>query len=182
MSRVLTIVLRVVLPAVAVSLMSTPGAALSYEEWVTAFVRFVDWPTPAAEATLTVCQQHDIPPLELEGRQVRGLKLNVRRVVHPRELTGCHVYAALASDEAHWVPALKIINQVINVSPSRSPAILAVGHGAQFCDLGGAICLVKNAMTGVETYRLNLDALSRAGFRVDSQLLRSPPPRATKAG
>ncbi len=149
---------------------------------MTAFVRFVDWPTPTADTTLTVCQQHDTPALELEGRQVRGLKLKVRRVVHPRELVGCHVYTALASDELHWVPALKIINQVINVAPSKTLPILAVGHGAQFCDLGGAICLVKNAMTGVETYRLNLDALARAGFRVDSQLLRSQPPRATKAG
>ena len=182
MSRVLTKVLRLILPAVVVSLMSTTAAALSHEEWVTAFVRFVDWPTPTTDTTLTVCQQHDTPTLELDGRQVRGLKLKVRRVVHPRELVGCHVYAALASDEAHWVPALKIINQAINVASSKVHPILAVGHGAQFCDLGGAICLVKNAMTGVETYRLNLDALARAGFRVDSQLLRSQPPRATKAG
>ena len=181
MFRVLTIVLRFVLPAIAVSLMSTPTAALSHDEWVTAFIRFVDWPTPAAEATLTVCQQHDTPALELEGRQVRGLKLKVRRVVRPRELVGCHVYVALASDEAHWIPALKVINQEINVSASKSHPILAVGHGAQFCDLGGAICLVKDATTGVENYRLNLDALSRAGFRVDSQLLRSQPPRAAKS-
>ncbi len=182
MFRALTIVLRFVLQAVVVSLMSTSAAALSHEEWVTAFVRFVDWPTQAPDATLTVCQQHDAPALELEGRQIRGLKLKLRRVVHPRDLTGCHVYTALSSDEQHWVPALKIINQVINVSPSKALPILTVGHGAQFCDLGGAICLVKNATTGVETYRLNLDALARAGFRVDSQLLRSPPPRANKAG
>ena len=182
MFRVLTIVLRIVLSAIAVSLMSTPSAALSHEEWVTAFVRFVDWPTPAITETLTVCQQHDTAPLELEGRQVRGLRLKVRRVVRPRELAGCHVYAALASDEAHWIPAIKIINQAINVAASKAPPILAVGHGAQFCDLGGAICLVKDATTGVETYRLNLDALARAGFRVDSQLLRSQPPRAAKAG
>ena len=182
MFRVLIIVLRFVLPVIVASLLSTPIAALSHEEWVTAFVRFVEWPMPAAESTLIVCQQHDTPALELEGRQVRGVKLKVRRVTHPREIAGCHVYAALASDELHWVPALKIINQVINVAPSKVPPILAVGHGAQFCDLGGAICLVKNTTTGVETYRLNLDALARAGFRVDSQLLRSQPPRATKAG
>ena len=45
--------------------------------------------------------------------------------------------------------------------------------GARFCELGGAICLVKDEATGVEKYQLNLDSLSRAGFRVRSQLLQA---------
>ena len=177
-----TNVLRIVLPFVAASLAAMPTHALSHEEWITAFVRFVEWPAPIPETTLTVCQQHDTPTLQLEGRLVRGLKFKVRRVSHGRELVGCHVYAALSGDEMHWAPTLKIIYQAINAASANGLPVLSVGHGAQFCDLGGAICLVRDASTGVETYRLNLDALSRAGFRVDSQLLRSPTPRQPKAG
>ena len=67
-----------------------------------------------------------------------------------------------------------------NVNNAR-PFILTVGTGGQFCDLGGAICLVNDALTGAANYRLNLDTLSRAGFRVDTQLLRSQPSRPAKA-
>lgn len=182
MLRVTNIVLRVMLPAIAVLLMSTPTAALPPDEWVAAFVRFIDWPMPAPDVMLTVCQQHDTPALALEGRQVRGLKLTVRRVVNGRDLSGCHVYAALASDETYWVPVLKAINQATNSDPTKALPILSIGEGAQFCDLGGAICVVRDAASGSETYRLNLDALSRARFRVDSQLLRAHPPRAARAG
>lgn len=182
MFRVSTIVMRVVLLIAALFPVAASATALSHEEWITAFVRFVDWPTPSPDATLTVCLQHDTPALELEGRQVRGLSLKVRRVVRARELSGCHVYAALASEEMYWARALKIINHVINAAPAKASPVLSIGQGAQFCDLGGTICLVNDASTGVQTYRLNLDALSRAGFRVDSQLLRSQPPRTAKAG
>ena len=178
-----TLTARLALSAIGVigaSLISMPSAALSHEEWITAFVRFVDWPAPAPETTLIVCQQQGMPALELDGKQIRGLTLRIRRVNQPRELDGCHLYAALSGSEASWAPWLKVLNQVINVTPPRPHTILAVGQGPQFCELGGAICLVKDATSGVETYRLNLDALARAGFRVGSQLLRSPRSRAAK--
>jgi len=37
---------------------------------------------------------------------------------------------------------------------------------------------VADDATGIERYRLNLDSLSRAGFKVNSQLLRAQPQRA----
>ncbi len=169
---------------VAVFVLSAPVAALSHEEWVSAFVRFVEWPIPASiiDGPLVVCQGHDAPALALDGRQVRGLTLKLRRVVRPQELAGCHVYAAFAGDETSWAPWLKAINNLNMTSLTKArPHILPVGLGGEFCDLGGAICLVRDRATGTENYRLNLDTLSRAGFRVDTQLLRSRPLPAAKA-
>ena len=182
-----SIALRIALVAFSVigigaALISTPAAALSHEEWVVAFVRFIDWPAPEPDTTLVVCQQPETPALLLDGKLVRGRTTQVRRVSDTRELDSCHAFVAFSGDEASWAPWLKRLSQVTDASKSRVRPILAIGKGSQFCELGGAICLVKNATTGGETYRLNLDALARAGFRVDSQLLRSSPAPATKAG
>ncbi len=164
--------------------LAAPATALSHEEWVSAFVRFVEWPVPASiiEGPLVVCQQNDAPALALDGLKVRGLTLKVRRVVRPQHLVGCHIYVTFSGTEASWAPWLKAANNLntANLKNTR-PHILPVGSGGQFCDLGGAICLVSDPVTGSENYRLNLDTLSRAGFRVDTQLLRSQPSRPAKA-
>lgn len=180
-----SIALRLTLAALNVigmgaALVSTPVAALSHEEWVVAFVRFIDWPAPEPDTTLVVCQPPEKPALLLDGKLVRGRTTQVRRVAETRELESCHAFVAFAGDVAGWAPWLKVLNQVTDVSKSRLRPILTIGKGPQFCELGGAICLVTNATNGVETYRLNLDALARAGFRVDSQLLRSSPAPAAK--
>ena len=179
MNRVSSVVRRIALSAFSVigvgaTLVSTPAAALSHEDWVVAFVRFVDWPTPGPETTLIVCQSPETPALLLDGKQVRGLTIQVRRMARPHELEGCHAFVAFVGEEASWAPWRKLFIHAIHPNRDKLRPILTIGKGAHFCDLGGAICLVQNAATGVETYRLNLDTLARRGFRVDSQLLRSP--------
>ena len=168
---------------VGVCALSMPVCALSHEEWVSAFVRFVEWPVPASiiDGPLIVCQQKDAPALGLDGRQVRGLTLKVRRVARPQLLAGCHLYVTFSGDESNWSPWLKVANSLNMTALKKArPRILPVGLGGQFCDLGGAICLVTDPATGIENYRLNLDTLSQAGFRVDTQLLRSKRLSATK--
>ena len=166
--------------------LSMPVAALSHEDWLTAFVRFVEWPAGAVDGTVVVCQPVGAAALDLDGKQVRGLTLRVRRVERIGGLIGCHLYSALSTDEPHWARWLKsIVENVASGTRSGSGAaratpVLAIGQGSLFCDLGGAICLVKDESTGVETYRLNLDTLTRGGFRVDSQLLRGQPLRLPK--
>ena len=150
---------------VGVSVTSARAAALSQEEWLMAFVRFVDWPTPPTDNALTICQPVDAPSLLLQSLQVRGLTIQVLQVATPREVNRCHVFSALSMKEAEWAPWLATL---------KSQPILVVGSGARFCELGGAICLVKDEGTGAETYQLNLDSLARARLRVRSQLLRSP--------
>jgi len=148
--------------------MANPACALSHEEWVVAFVRFVEWPQPLADGALVICQHPDTPALDLEGKQVRGLTLQVVRVATVRDLDRCHLFAALSGRESAWAPWLNAI---------KSRPVLTVGLGARFCETGGAICLIRDAASGAEKYQLNLDTLSRAGFKVSSQLLRSQPQR-----
>jgi hypothetical protein len=169
MCRVITITARTVLAIVGVvgaSVMSTPAFALSHEEWVMAFVRFVEWPVPPADKLLLICQPANAPTLDLQGKQVRGLTLQVIRINKPRDADRCHVFAALSQREAEWLPWLNAL---------KLQPILAVGVGARFCELGGTICVVKHEALGSETYQLNLDSLSRSGFKVRSQLLRPAP-------
>lgn len=157
--------LRTIIGLACVSVVCAPAVALSHEEWVLAFVRFVEWPMPPADHSLAVCQPLDSPALALQGAQVRGLTLQVLRVSKPRDVDRCQVFSALSMQEAEWAPWLATL---------KAQPILAVGVGARFCELGGAICLVRDEITKTEKYQLNLDSLSRAGFRVRSQLLRSP--------
>lgn len=171
----------------AASVISTPVGALSNEEWVMAFVRFVEWPaTPpsaagsnvsplatatAPEAALMVCQADDGSALDLEGRQVRSLTLHVRRVAQPRDAEGCHVLAVLSAQESSWQPWLAWLAQ------ARPRPVLSIGAGARFCEFGGGICLLRDEATRSEKFQLNLDTLSRHGFKVNTQLLRAQPQR-----
>lgn len=181
---------RVVLSAIGLLgswALSMPVDALSHEDWLTAFVRFVERPAGAVDGNLVVCKPVGTAALDLDGKQVRGLTLRVRRVERVDCLIGCHIYAALSIDETRWARSLKsIVGHIAAGARSGSGAakampVLAIGQGPLFCDLGGAICLVKDETIGVETYRLNLDALARGGFRVDSQLLRGQPLRLPKS-
>lgn len=155
--------------------LAAPAHALSHEEWVMAFVRFVEWPTPAvgADNALVICLPTDAPALDLQGKQVRGLTLQVLRVARPREIDRCHVFSALSQREADWLPWLGAL---------KSLPVLAVGVGTRYCEVGGAICLIKDELTGAEKYQLNLDSLARAGFKVRTQLLRPQRPRAASGG
>ena len=178
MPRVFVITVRALLctfGVVGASIMASRADALSHEEWVLAFVRFVEWPAPAvgADNTLVVCLPTDAPTLDLQGKQVRGLTLLVLRVAKPREIDRCHVFSALSQRETDWLPWLRAL---------KSLPILAVGVGTRYCEVGGAICLIKDEATGSEKYQLNLDSLSRAGFKVRTQLLRPQRPRAANGG
>lgn len=151
---------------VGASVTSFPALALSHEEWVMAFVRFVDWPVPPEGNTLVICQPPNALPLELHGKQVRGFTLQIVRIKLPRETERCHVFSALSQREAEWLPWLAAL---------KLQPVLAVGLGARFCELGGTICIVRQETMAAETYQLNLDSLSRSGFKVRSQLLRPAP-------
>lgn len=168
MGRDFALTARMLLSTFAVAgalVMPAPASALSHEEWVMAFVRFVEWPAPSvgADNTLVICQPIDVPALDLHGKQVRGLILQVIRVARPGDVDRCHVFSALAQHQANWAPWLAAL---------KAQPILAVGQGTHYCEVGGTVCLITDPATGAEKYQLNLDSLSRAGFKVRSQLLR----------
>jgi len=174
MRRAFAITVRTLLSALGVagaSVISAPVWSLSHEEWVMAFVRFVEWPTPLTDGALQICQADEGNALDLEGRQVRGLTLHVRRVAQPREADGCHLIAVLSAQESAWQPWLGWSAQ------GRQRAVLTIGAGARFCEFGGGICLLRDEATRSEKFQLNLDTLSRNGFKVSTQLLRAQPQR-----
>jgi len=169
MCRALLITVRrtlSIIGLVSASVMSLPALALSHEEWVMAFVRFIDWPVFPVDKTLVICQPPNAPMLELQGKQVRGLTLQVVRIGRPRDAEHCHVFSALSQPEDEWLPWLAAF---------KLQPVLAVGLGARFCKLCGTICIVRQEAMAAETYQLNLDSLSRSGFKVRSQLLRPAP-------
>jgi hypothetical protein len=177
MSRALIYVICMLLPWPEVARarsVSVAAVTLSHEEWVMALVRFVDWPVDTRPAivdnSLVVCQPADATPLDLSGRQVRGLTLQRLTVTKPSELDRCHVFSALSQREADWSPWLAAI---------KSQPVLAVGVSARYCELGGAVCLIKDekGAAGAATYQLNLEALARSGFKVRSPMLRPARPR-----
>jgi hypothetical protein len=100
------------------------SVALSHEAWVMALVRFVDWPTDSRPAivdnTLVVCQPSDAVPLEVHGKQVRGLSLQRLVVTKPSEIDRCHVFSALSQREGDWLPWLLAI---------KTQPVLALGAG-----------------------------------------------------
>jgi hypothetical protein len=175
MSRALIYAICMLLPwpeAARARAVSVAAVSLSHEEWVMAMVRFVDWPADARPAitdnTLVVCQPADAVPLDIGGRQVRGLTLQRLAVSKPAELDRCHVFSALSQRETDWLPWLAAI---------RAQPVLALGATARYCEVGGAICLVKDDKTATATFQLNLDTLARSGFKVRSPMLRPTRPR-----
>lgn len=157
---------------IAGCLFVAPAFALSNEEWVSAFVRFVDWPGLGNDHALVVCAPPGTPELDLVGKPVRGVSLLVLRLGNPRYVDRCQIFAALARpDKAtetngfDWTPW---------IAATRSKPILTIGRGTAACEQGAAICLVPDDGGSGESYRVNLETLARAGLKVKSQLLRTP--------
>lgn len=149
--------------ALALIGVSAPVEAISEEEWVTTFVRFVDWPTAPPDNLIVVCQPPGAALLALHGAQVRGMTLQVVPLKRASDAERCHVFTAMSQREAEWLPLL---------GKFKSRPTLTLGAGPRFCEAGGAICVVKDESTGVEKYQVNLDAMARAGLKVRLQLLR----------
>lgn len=131
------------------------------------FVRFVDWPDAAVDAVIVVCQPHDTPRLALSGVQVRGMTMQVVPIRRARDVERCHVFSAMSQRESEWRPWLAAF--------SARPTLM-IGPGLRFCETGGAICVDKDGLTGAEKYRVNLDAIARAGLKVRLPLLRHQRP------
>ena len=154
--------------------LATPVAALPAETWITALIRFVEWPQAPADSTVVVCQPLDTPELDVAGKQVRGITLLVMRVARPRDVSRCNVFVAWPQP-GKSSPDLSVWLAAIGDSP-----VLSIGLGERFCEIGGAVCITNDDAAGRETYRVNLDVLARAGFKVNAQLLRKQFPRQAK--
>lgn len=161
-----------VVAAISFAIAPAPAAAIAEEEWVTTFVRFVDWPSSPVDNVIVVCQPHEAVPLALNGVQIGAMTLHVVQLKRAGEAKRCHVFSAMSQQETQWRPWL---------ASFRSRPILVMGPGSRFCETGGTICVVKDDATGAEKYRVNLDAVARSGLKVRMPLLRHQRVRRSNA-
>jgi len=134
--------------------------------FVLRFPQFVAWPAPAlaGRTTLDICVD---PPgatasalREITaGESLNGKQLVVRAAPPARELASCHVLVLAGSRPDRAL-----------LSRAAALPILTVGEGDSFLDLGGIIQL-KMVDRRVR-FDINLQAASRAGVTLSSQLLR----------
>jgi hypothetical protein len=131
------------------------------------FARYVEWPAksfaaPGAALILCVAGREPFGGAlgALEGKQVQGRELRIKRGVTAEELAGCHVLLISDSEErrvATWLGA--------------TPAgVLTVSESEGFVDAGGAIGLI-GADERIK-FDVNADALGRAGLKASAQLLK----------
>jgi hypothetical protein len=132
------------------------------------FGRFVKWPPAAlpASAALNICVLGTDPfgavlDRTLAGEVVDGHKAVARRLTKPDEIAGCHMLFVAADRQAD-VP---VILRAVGSTP-----VLTVSDVPGFSRSGGMIGLVSN--NSRVRFEINLDASSRAGLTLSSELAR----------
>jgi hypothetical protein len=166
---------EILLPLVLLALLSSAAVAQAPSEYdvkaafLYNFTKFVEWPPSAFSSggdPLQVCILGEDPfgrslPSVLEGEEVQGRTLRLRRVTHLFDPGLCHILFVSRSER------------------ERVPAILAVVEGAPmltvseidgFVDRGGVINF--RLVSGKVRFEINQTAAERAGLKVSSKLLR----------
>lgn len=129
------------------------------------FARFTEWPAEPAQSGFDLCV-HAPAPLaelisnELQGKQVRGETVRVRRVVQPEAVTSCRVLYFKSADEGlseGWINAL------------TSQPILLVGEGRSFLQAGGMVGFFLSE--GRLRFAINPARVRAGGLTMSSRLL-----------
>jgi preprotein translocase subunit Sec61beta len=133
------------------------------------FARLVEWPPrvrPAAGEPLVFGIQGSLEVTgaianSLEGAEVEGHPVSVKRITDPSDVAGCHLLF-VAADDAESDPAL--------LAEARGNAALSVGERSDFVGAGGVI----NFFTEDKKLRFEINprAAKSAGLRISSRLLR----------
>jgi len=126
--------------------------------------KFVHWPTqafPGSSSPICIGVLGDDPfgnDLEqaLEGKQLHGRPLTIRRIQAVSQAKECHVLFISRSEEEHIESILATLTDV---------AVLTVSESKGFINHGGIIKLV-----GSTQFEINSGAMSRANLRIGSDL------------
>lgn len=128
------------------------------------FVKFVEWPTPAAAPFVVGIVGDDGMARVVEdvvrGRTAQGRELVVRRLADTDDPRGCHLVFVTAEADGR---AREVIQR------ARGAQILTVGETPYFLREGGMIRFLVDD----SRIRFQIDAASvgSAGLRISSQLL-----------
>jgi YfiR/HmsC-like len=132
------------------------------------FAKFVEWPSNAfanPEAPFLVCVLGPDPfgsvlDDALRGKAIAEHSVNVIRVQHVADISGCQILFVAAS-ESHLLPEI--------LAKLHGQCVLVIGETNDFASLGGVIqfTLEENRVR----FFINTDAADRAGLKISSKLL-----------
>jgi len=149
-----------------------PTASLEYQvkaAFLLNFTKFVEWPAaafPASNTPITICvlgADPFGPTLDriVEGENVSGRAIRVRRSVPEANPQGCHV-AFISRSERTGIAQI--------VSSLRGSNVLTVSELPGFADAGGMIEFILEE--GKVRFYINSAAGQAAGLTLSSRLLR----------
>jgi hypothetical protein len=132
------------------------------------FFSYVQWPqksTDQADAPFVVGvvgeNSFDAVLSSLNGKNVKGRRIQVRKVDDLNDVNACHLIFITASEE-------KRQSQILD--QARNHAVLTVGESTGFTREGGMINLVPSRNR--VQLEINPDAAEKAGLTISSQLLK----------
>ena len=125
------------------------------------FVKYVEWPAPAATGPIVVCVAGRNPFGTLladiiRGETVAGRPLAARVILEPEP--GCHVL---------FVPSGA--NAPAYLKSARGTPTLTVGEADDFIEQGGLVRFYLD--NGTVRFEINRETADRSGLRISSRLL-----------
>jgi len=132
------------------------------------FAKYVDWPSDAFTDTnmpigIAVVGNSGISDdlkKVVEGKNVGGRAIVIKKIATDAELAQCHILFITAAEKSH----VAVILSKINARP-----VLTVGETGRFMEQGGIINFVKK--DDQIRLEINLDAARQAKVRISSKLL-----------
>jgi hypothetical protein len=127
------------------------------------FLKYIEWPGTGPTATICLFGRDQLGPYlaSYEGRSIVGKELRVRRVNGPDQIADCQLVYIPDTEEARVGAVLRWL---------ENKPVLAVSDADLFARQGGGIALVRSE--GRLQFDVNADALSRAGLKPSSQMMR----------
>mgnify|MGYP000848336805 FL=1 len=132
------------------------------------FARYVEWPErvfAARDAPILLCvlARDDVATAltALDGRQVQGRPIAVRRLANADEARPCQVLFIAESEARRLAPTLRSL---------AGQPLLTVGDADGFIDAGGGIGIVRG--DGRLQFEVNRAALDQAQLKASSNLLK----------
>ncbi len=150
---------------------SQPPTAPEYQikaAYLYNFAKFVEWPSPAGELpdpiVVGVLGKDPFGPVleeTLLGKSVNGRPFVVRRFASLKALKPCQILFISSSEKGSLTEIFKGV---------ENQGVLTVGETERFARLGGIInfTLEENKVH----FEINLDAATRSGLKISSQLLK----------
>ena len=133
------------------------------------FTKFVEWPSGAFTAnpdtiTLGILEREPLAPaLEaLQGKEVQGRKLVVKRCRHHEELQKCQIFFASAAEK----PRLREIMGALQ----GLPVLTVTDEVDDFARLGGMINLTR--LDDKIRFHIDVNNAAKSGLKISSQLLK----------